>query len=255
MTSGAASGPPLLPHDTRLVHLETCVSTNSEALARARAGEDLPLWVICDQQTGGRGRDGRSWSSEPGNLMASLVTPLEGPANIAPELSLVAGVAAVDAIRAAGAPIAGLRLKWPNDILIGMAKAGGILVENSPIRGGRAAVIGFGLNLERVPLGIQRDITSLTVHGVSRRPLDMLAFLAEAMHEWLGCWRYGEGFGEVRAAWLDRAGPVGEAISVHIGGAIIAGTFAGLDADGALMLKEAFGGLRRVTYGDVSVAT
>lgn len=253
MSADAGGGVPLLPQDTRLVHLATCASTNSEALERAARGEDLPLWVLADRQTAGRGRDGRSWKSEAGNLMASLSVPLDAPASVAGQLSLVAGVAAIAAIGNAGGEINGLRLKWPNDILIGTAKVGGILVENAPIRGGRVGVIGFGVNLAHSVQAEGRETTSLESHGNSRKPLEMLAFLAEAMHEWLSRWRSGTGFADVRAAWLQRAGPVGEPIAVNAGSTRRVGRFAGLDGDGALLIDDGSGSVRRITFGDVTL--
>ena len=112
-----SAGEPSAP--SRLVHLPETDSTNAEAMRRALAGEAPPLWVLADRQTAGRGRAGRAWASQPGNLFASLLVSTSCPPALAGQLSLVAGVAAIDAIRrAAGqAPPAGLRLKWPNDIL------------------------------------------------------------------------------------------------------------------------------------------
>ena len=88
------------------------------------------MWVLADRQTAGRGRDGRVWTSLGGNLHASLLFAPSCSVQHAAGLALVAGVAAVDAIRAAngGAGLRSLRLKWPNDILIGSAKVGGILI-------------------------------------------------------------------------------------------------------------------------------
>ena len=88
----------------------------------------------------------------PGNLFASFVTTLDCPPAKAGQLSLVAGVAVIDAIRRAG-DVPGLRLKWPNDILVGTAKTGGILVESTsrPRAAGTVAVIGIGLNLVSAP--------------------------------------------------------------------------------------------------------
>ena len=81
------------------------------------------------RQTQGRGRSGRQWASEPGNLYASLLQALACPPAVVHQLSLLAGVAVIDAIAAAAGDtrIAGLRLKWPNDVLIGEAKCAGIL--------------------------------------------------------------------------------------------------------------------------------
>lgn len=254
MTADAGRRVPLLPADTRLVHLASCGSTNAEAMRLAAAGDDLPLWVLADRQMAGRGRSGRGWVSEPGNLLASLVVPLSAPPSAIPQLSLLAGVAAVDAIRAACGDVPGLRLKWPNDVLAGGGKLGGILVEASEIRSGRVAVIGIGINVATAPVGLERGAASLADLGFSVNTLEMLAFLAEAMHEWLANWQAGAGFGDVRGAWLGRTGPSGEPISVNGSAGPLSGSFAGLDPDGALLMRETgSGAMRRITFGDVTI--
>jgi BirA family biotin operon repressor/biotin-[acetyl-CoA-carboxylase] ligase len=256
-----------LPAPYRLLHLASTDSTNAEAMRRALAGERGPLWVLADRQTTGRGRSGRAWVSSAGNLFASLLVEMTGPVAKAGQLSLVAGVAAIEAIRSMGplggplggplAPGAGLRLKWPNDVLLGLAKAGGILVESST-RGaqeGRVAVIGIGLNLASAPPGLEPGATYLAAHGLTLSPREALCFLAGTMDAWLKIWNEGEGFAAVRAAWLERAGPLGEPLTVHGVAGPVRGRFAGLDDEGALLVAGADGGERRFTYGDVTLET
>jgi BirA family transcriptional regulator, biotin operon repressor / biotin---[acetyl-CoA-carboxylase] ligase len=246
---------PLAP--SRLLHLVETDSTNAEAMRRALAGEAPPLWVLADRQTAGRGRAGRAWASQPGNLFASLLVSTTCPPALAGQLSLVAGVAAIDAIRKAagqGAP-AGPRLKWPNDVLIGTAKTGGILVESTTRRSGaeRLAIIGIGLNLVSAPDDLARAATFLSAHGLSLSPTQALCFLAETMDGWLRTWNDAQGFAHVRHAWLDRAGPIGEPLSVHTGQGVAVGHFAGLDEEGALLVAGTDGTERRFTYGDVMI--
>lgn len=261
-----------LPAQHRLVHVESCGSTNSEAMRLALqalngSGEPLPLWVIADRQTAGRGRSGRQWQSLPGNLLASFALPLEGPVGVAAELSLVAGCAVVDAVRRARPGLSGLRLKWPNDVLIGTAKLGGILIESAALSGASAArsaagtgggvlaVIGIGLNLAGHPEGIERPAAHLFAHPSDDKhdvsPLDMLTEIAAALHEWLCVWDEGRGLAEVRAGWLERAGPLGEPLTVHAGSRIVSGAFAGIDDRGALLLATGSGATERFTFGDV----
>src|SRR5262249_11568967 len=145
-------------------------STNAEAFALAKAGEKGPLWVMAHRQTQGRGRSGRRWVSEPGNLHASLLLSLACPPAATHQLSLLAGVAVVDAIGAVSAdrPIRTLRLKWPNDVLIGGAKCAGILPEShaGTSVGDALAVIGVGINLAWHPEDLGRAATHLGAHGV-----------------------------------------------------------------------------------------
>jgi BirA family biotin operon repressor/biotin-[acetyl-CoA-carboxylase] ligase len=209
------------------------------------------------RQTQGRGRSGRQWASEPGNLYASLLQRLACPQKVVHQLSLLAGVAAVEAIAAAaGGQIAGLRLKWPNDVLIGEAKCAGILPESQMWPGGSevVVVIGIGINLASHPTGLGRAATHLAAHGVSLAPEAMLGFLAESIERWLAAWDRGAGFSRVRAAWLGYSGAVGESLTVDTGRERIAGTFLDLDGGGALVMRDAQGRPRKLTFGDVTLA-
>jgi BirA family biotin operon repressor/biotin-[acetyl-CoA-carboxylase] ligase len=241
----------------RSVVLEEVGSTSTEAFKRAEAGERGPLWVVARRQTQGRGRSGRSWGSEPGNLYASLLQTLACPPSAVHQLSLLAGVAVLDAIRSAarGARIEGLRLKWPNDVLIGQAKCVGILPECVSGADGQevTAVIGIGINLAWHPTDLGRPATHLAAHGVEVTTDAMLQELAMSMQRWIDAWQGGAGFAQVRAAWLERAGPVGETATVDTGAERIGGSFLGLDADGALLLRDVHGLQRKVTYGDVTL--
>jgi BirA family biotin operon repressor/biotin-[acetyl-CoA-carboxylase] ligase len=242
-----------LPEGCKLLTLDEVDGTNAEAMRRVFAGERGPLWICAARQTAGRGRSGRAWTSQSGNLFASFVTALEAPPSKAGQLSLVAGVAVIDALsRAGGVP--GLRLKWPNDILVGTAKTGGILVESTsrPPHTGTVAVIGIGLNLVSAPDDLGRAATFLAQHGLALSPREALCFLAQTMSDWIGIWDNGEGFAHVREAWLDRAGPYGEALTVNAAGGPITGSFAGLDDTGALLIDDADGRQLTFSFGDVT---
>jgi BirA family transcriptional regulator, biotin operon repressor / biotin---[acetyl-CoA-carboxylase] ligase len=245
-----------MSHPFRSIILEEAGSTNAEAFKRAAAGEPGPLWIMARRQTQGRGRSGRQWASEPGNLYASLLQRIACAQGIVHQLSLVAGVAVVEAIAAtASRRIAGLRLKWPNDILIGEAKCAGILAETQS--GGVAAevvvVIGIGINLVSHPTELARAATDLAAHGLTVGPETMLANLEGSLERWLGIWDCGRGFGEARKAWLANAGAVGENVTVDTGRERIAGEFLGLDRGGALLLRDASGKERTLTFGDVTL--
>src|SRR5262249_37345880 len=113
-----------------LIACDMIASTNSEALAYARAGERGPLWITARAQTAGRGRRGRAWVSEPGTLFATLLLTDPGPPEHAAQLSFVAALAVHDALVAlAPAVRPRLAFKWPNDVLCDGAKLAGILIE------------------------------------------------------------------------------------------------------------------------------
>jgi BirA family biotin operon repressor/biotin-[acetyl-CoA-carboxylase] ligase len=240
----------------RIVHLGETGSTNADAMRLALKGEELPLWVTADRQTAGRGRAGRSWVSPEGNLYASLAVCCAAPLEKAGQLSLVAGISAIDAIRAttALAPEAGLRLKWPNDILIGTAKLGGILVESTTARGspGFLAILGFGLNILTSPDDLGRAVTALASHGTAPRPSDLLSALGEKTSHWLDQWNGGAGFDAIRDAWVARAGAIGEAITINTVQGPVSGLYRGLSETGAL-LAEVEGELREFSHGDVAI--
>ena len=246
-----------MPHAFRSIILDQVGSTNAEAFALAKAGESGPLWVMARRQTAGRGRSGRRWASEPGNLHASLLLGLNCPPTAVQQLSLLAGVAVIDAIGAAagGSAIANLRLKWPNDVLIDGAKCAGILPESHTGTNATSllAVIGIGINLAWHPEDLGRAATHLAAHGVALEPEAMLSHLAGAMERWLDIWDWGIGFAAIREAWRARGGPTGETLSVDTGREKISGQFVDLAEDGALIMLDSSGRERRLTYGEVSI--
>ena len=249
-----------LPHsDTsfRIVELEETDSTQAEAQRRATAGERGPVWISAARQTHGRGRSGREWSSLTGNFAATLLFEPGCPAALLPQLSLVTGIAAFDAVAAHFEPFPGtppLRLKWPNDLLIGDAKLAGILVESRMQGDNIAAMAGVGVNIVEAPEINGRVLTCLADHTATPPAVPLLLReLAQRMHDWLRVWHKGAGFPLIREAWLARGLPVGTSMMVNSGDGPVPGTFAGLDIDGALLLLEPTGDRRRFSWGDVTL--
>ena len=141
-------------------------------------------------------------------------------------------------------------------MLVGSAKLAGILLESQTGGGAGAplmAVIGVGINLAHAPAGPARGATCLAAHGLDILPARMLGHLDQALFAWLDRWRQGRAFDAVRTAWLARGMAFGTPIGVHAAHGLRPGTFAGLDADGALRLQTADGNLTRVTFGDVTI--
>ena len=129
----------LWPHGYRLIRFDELDSTNSEARRLAEAGEPGPLWIIAREQTAGRGRRGRIWDSQPGNLAATLLLRPRRRAAVARSLSFAAALAVADMV-AHFAPQPRSRVKWPNDVLLDGRKLAGILLEAAARRtlaGGR----------------------------------------------------------------------------------------------------------------------
>jgi BirA family transcriptional regulator, biotin operon repressor / biotin---[acetyl-CoA-carboxylase] ligase len=234
----------------RTIIYETLGSTNAEALALARAGERGPLWITAKTQSAGRGRRGSAWDSPSGNLYATfLLTEPSAPPD-APQLAFVAALALHDAVSLA-APQLGplLKVKWPNDLLLGVKKLAGILIEgeSEPVL---AAAIGIGVNCTSHPSGTAYPATDLAAAGAHVVPEQLLASLAGSMQRRLGQWQRGQGFASVRADWLKRAAGLGQAIQVRLPERELSGRFQGLDEAGRLLV-EGPDGVASVTAGEV----
>jgi len=239
--------------DIRHEALSDTASTNTECLARARAGDSGLLWVTAERQTGGRGRRGRPWVSERGNLYASLLLIDPAPMERLASLPLAIAVAVHQAIRRvlpSGAEP--LEVKWPNDILIGRKKTCGILVEGERLADGRhAVVIGIGINVSVMPDNPIYPVTCLRDQGSAASPEELFAHLFASMAETLDIWDGGQGIAEVTARWRAVACGIGEKITVNLPDRSISGYFAGIDDNGLLMLDTGTGRMMPIAAGDV----
>ncbi|MEX1146995.1 MAG: biotin--[acetyl-CoA-carboxylase] ligase [Sphingomonadales bacterium] len=231
--------------------LDELDSTNAEALRRIRSGNAREGWIVARRQTGGRGRHGRAWVSEPGNLFASRLLKADCPRACAPELSFVTSLAVRDAARDVLGQTVDVTCKWPNDVLVGGAKVAGILLESEGA-GPKAdwVVIGVGVNVACAPENVMFRATSIRADGGAATPDDMLTVLHRRLDHWLFIWRQ-RGFAAIRDAWMGSAARLGETVTVGQGPAGITGRFVDLDADGGLVLELPDGGTRTITAGDV----
>ncbi|MBZ5760010.1 MULTISPECIES: biotin--[acetyl-CoA-carboxylase] ligase [Rhizobium] len=239
--------------DYRHVALGETISTNSECLSRARAGDSGNLWVTASRQTGGRGRRGRAWASEPGNLYSSLLLIDLAPMERIGSLPLAVAVAVQEAVRsvmpAGGNPV---EVKWPNDVLIGRKKTSGILIEGEALSDGRyALVIGIGINVAVMPDNPLYPVTSLAEQGAAVSPEELFAHLYAAMAEALKEWNGGHGVADTVARWRRVACGIGEKIMVNLPDRSISGHFAGIDDSGLLKLDTGDGRLMTIAAGDV----
>ena len=238
----------------RLMACGTLESTNGEALARARQGEHGPLWITAERQTAGRGRRGRNWTSEPGNLYASLLLTHPAQAEHWAELSFVAALAAHDAVVAVAPSLKpALAIKWPNDLLLSDKKFAGILIEGE--NHADAVVVGIGVNCVSHPDATDFPATDLAAAGVSVSAADLFGALSNAMLGRLAQWHGGEGFSTIRADWLARAAGRGRQLRVRLADREIVGYFEALDARGGLVLRRSDGSATTVTAGDVLTVT
>lgn len=233
----------------RLEIHDSLPSTSDACITRAEAGEPAGLAILARHQTRARGSRGRSWTEPPtGNLALSILLWPTGDLGRPALWPLLAGLALHDAL--GGRPgDAALTLKWPNDVLLRDAKLAGILVERGTGGGRDWLVIGFGANLAQAPLLPDRRTASLAELGVPPTPDAVAHRLLAAVTAWHRTWQR-HGFDAVRAAWLQRAQPIGARLAVRLRGEQRTGTFAGLAPDGALLLALD-GREERIETGDI----
>ncbi len=251
-------------------------STNDELMRRARRGDTAPTLLVAEQQTAGRGRRGRTWHSAPGqSLTASLGLAL------APRdwsgLSLAVGVALAEALHP------DICLKWPNDLWLGGAKLGGILVETATLAAGsghtsgfaaspeaagsvpRYAVIGFGLNIApppadalAAPVGgpAPQAVTGLQALGPDWTAPVALAAVVPALVDALQRFQ-ASGFAAFAQRFEARDALAGQRISIWGTGDtpqwLREGLCLGVGADGALRLRDDSGREHAEHHGEVSV--
>ena len=186
----------------------------------------------------------------PGNLHATLLLTEPSAPETAPQLSFVAALALLDALGVT-APQLGplLKVKWPNDLLLGGAKVAGILIEGeSELE--FAVAIGLGVNCVTHPKDTAFPATDLKAAGALVTPGQLIAVLSAAMQKRLEQWQRGQGFANVRADWLKRAAGLGQDIRVRLPEREFSGRFQGLD-DAGRLLVDGPGGMTTVTAGEV----
>jgi BirA family transcriptional regulator, biotin operon repressor / biotin---[acetyl-CoA-carboxylase] ligase len=232
--------------EMRVIAHDTISSTNAEALRLARAGERGPLWITAKRQTAGRGRRGRTWVSEVGNLYATLLITDACAPDLAPQLSFVAALAVHDSV-ARFVENRRLALKWPNDGLIDGRKFAGVLIEGE----GTAIAVGIGINCAHHPAGTAFPATDLAAARIAVTPDELLAALSNAMTGRLALWHRGQGFAAIRGDWHDRAFAMGETIRVSLPEGEREGRFEGIDDMGRMLLRRPDGTFDTVTAGDV----
>ncbi len=225
-------------------------STQDVVRAAARAGAREGFCCVAAEQSAGRGRQGRRWEAPAGTalLMSILLRP---PAEVVGGVPMACGLAVADAVGSLGAP--GVGLKWPNDALApGGGKLAGILVEVEPGAGGRPGVIaGVGLNLavEEFPPGVM----GASLHRLAGEVVPWeraLSALVGALGLRVRALIDG-GVAATVAAWRERAVGLGEPVVVQTPGGRLEGEAAGVNDEGALLVRTADGELRRVLAGDV----
>lgn len=230
-----------------VTHHKMIGSTNDEARRLAAAGAPHGTAVHADEQSSGRGRLSHTWFSPPGNLYISILLRTGQAPSRTAELSFVTALAVADTVDALLPQTVRATLKWPNDVLVNGAKIAGILLEQV----NDATIIGIGLNVLQAPSNIAYKAATLVACGGIASVDEARDILLDRLARHLEVWSR-DGFAPVREQWLRRSYPIGAKIRANTGGESVAGAFAGMDADGALLLDTPFG-RRRITAGDIAL--
>ncbi len=243
----------------RIVRLDSIDSTSRELLDRARAGEPEGLVLVAEEQTAGRGRQGRSWLSPPGRgLTFSALRRPDVPARQASRWTWIAGLAAHAAVQRL-LPSPGAWLKWPNDLLVGERKLCGLLCDLL-CEGERvgAIVVGIGVNVRAPPDGWPPELAdraiSLEEAGADPGSDARDALLADVLRELVARERdYLErGPGPLMESVREAMAPMfGRRVRAEIGGELRAVTVHDVRDSGALEVVDESGAVRQLMAGDV----
>jgi BirA family biotin operon repressor/biotin-[acetyl-CoA-carboxylase] ligase len=228
--------------------VSSTASTNADLNARARAGEPAGYVLIAEEQTAGRGRLDRSWQAPARSslLMSVLLRPRPAPAGWT-LLPFVAGVAVAEAVRAVGHLPA--ELKWPNDVLVGGRKLGGILVE----RVDSAVVVGIGVNvsLRSAELPVPTATSVALAGGVADREV-LAKEVLRALARRFDAWQAADGASSsILPAYREICATIGWNVTVQLpGGESVDGLVSAVDDTGRLVVMSD-DGATAVSAGDV----
>jgi len=239
------------PPGWRLELFDTLGSTSDLCKVRADVGEAAGLAVQARVQTAGRGSRGRGWSDPVGNLAISVV--LRPDAALVQHAGLwpfVSALALHDALAGAAGDATGLRIKWPNDIVLSGRKLAGILIETGGPAAAPWVVIGFGANIASAPQIEGRALACLADAGCTEDAPAIGRRLLWALDARIAQWQR-DGFEAIRVAWLAQAHAVGARLAIRRGDDYIEGSFQGLSEQGHLMLGLDNADILRVSTGEI----
>jgi BirA family transcriptional regulator, biotin operon repressor / biotin---[acetyl-CoA-carboxylase] ligase len=241
-------------------------STNDEAKRLIASGCKSNFIITAKEQTKGRGRDGRVWSSGAGNLYMSLA--LCNPiccAHRHPELDsgskrgadkilnqvqdddnktdfcFISGLALAQSIGTQN-----LFLKWPNDLILNDKKLAGILIESIS----NYLIIGIGVNVAVSPEDINRPATNLLKEGINIPPEKLLKNIIKNFEKYYILWKT-QGFEPIRKLWLERAYRLNQEIGFNYKGVLISGIFKDIDDRGNIIIKDSTDAMYKFEIGEV----
>jgi len=230
----------------KVLRYESLPSTNTELARMASEGAAEGVAVLADEQTAGRGRLQREWSSPRGaGLYFSILLRPRIPVDRWPLITFMAALAVGDALQEATE--LQTDIKWPNDLLSGERKICGILSEAIETPAGRAVIVGIGINL--TPGAFPEATSVAEATGVQPDREAILAALLRALPRWYSLLDERE---KIVAAWSSRSSyATGKLVQVNNGDEVWRGTTCGVEPDGALRLRTISGEIKMVRAGDV----
>jgi BirA family biotin operon repressor/biotin-[acetyl-CoA-carboxylase] ligase len=236
-------------------------STSDLAKAAAREGAPAGSAFMLGEQTAGRGRQGRQWSSQQGGMYVSVLLYPSRCVNSWFALSFATALAIYDVVEThlteqivqhdANLPIPEIGLKWPNDVLVNNRKVAGILLEAQ----GDSLIIGSGVNIDEIaPIDQNRHppIAFGDFPGMLPGPKQLAESYLKRLRFYYDLWER-DGFGPVRDLWLRKALHMKQIVSVNVTGQKIIGICSELLDDGGLVLLDESGTSHHITTGDVEL--
>ncbi len=239
----------------KIIHLKSISSTNEFALSLPVRSAESGTVIIADSQSRGRGRMGRVWVSPQNNIYMSAVLKPEIAVRDAAFLTVAAALSCVHALKSeAGLTV---HIKWPNDLMAGSKKIGGILTE---IRSGHDqihfAVIGIGINVNSLSKDFPGELanTATSVKEVTGKYFSRSQILAQVLNELEQLYKklIGGGILQLLKEWKRLSCTVGKMVKVTLFDEVISGIAEDIDKEGMLVLKMASGERKRISSGDLT---
>lgn len=244
-----------LLNDYHLLSYDVLDSTSAEARRLAGGGASHGAVIWARRQTAGRGRMGREWVSADGNLFVTLLLTPTAELTACSQLSFVAALAVADTLAGILPDPSLVACKWPNDVLVGGKKIAGVLLESFTTKELASTrqwlAVGIGINVDNFPEHVMYPATCLRSVGVEL--ISAKIVLSRLVHHFIQHYDVWEakGFAPIEKAWLARAYQIGKPVEVIVGDEKISGVFAGIDAEGRMLLRDKKKTLPPISAGDV----
>lgn len=226
-------------------------STQDKAKEYAQKGEEEGFVLQALEQSKGRGRHGKNWVSQKGNLYMSVILKPECLVDESSQLAFVSALAVSDAIE--GFLPSGMvrkNLKWPNDVLVNNKKIAGILIENTLVRGRIEFVtLGIGLNVNVTPQ-IEKSVCLKDILDVEHNISEVRDSVLQCLARFYNMWKR-DGFSEIRTLWLKQAYGIGQNLTVSLSENEIKGKFDGIDKNGWMIVTDKSGNQRNIKSGTI----